>query len=462
MRHWILLLIFLSFSNLAFGEIHFSDVPKDFWAESAVYNLVKMGVIDGYPDGTFKGNKKISRYEMASLLSKLSKNVSTSDQSAYNKIFEELKTELAYKKYKILSSEGPKIGIDLQNNIIIGNLLANTQGPHGPRLSYRLKLSIENKHLKLRLDTMDCGFDGGNRDFTQKLIDGELKFNLSNIEIKANAGPGISAHRETDFINPSDDYKIYIRPKTQVKASTAFNRVEISAAYVTRSVSLDGVVGVSEFTGDLTLNYPTFPYLRKARFTLRPRYLFKAQGDVKDVRGEIIAEFYPHKKIDTLFLLGVGSVKSTHGLYAKTELSFKDLFISGNSLSFIGHKAGSEYRVENLDKYEFVYLNYFDKLVLDGSVDLGLKYTQPLWGKFDLTLVTDWVLSSDFKIGEDHAGTSQTSQIMFSYKLYPSATIKTFYRVYAVPSGLSSKDPLLSESVPTLSDLWGLTVGINL
>lgn len=46
----------------------FSDVPKDSWAYDAVATLVADGVIDGYPDGTYKGNNTMTRFEMAQIV----------------------------------------------------------------------------------------------------------------------------------------------------------------------------------------------------------------------------------------------------------------------------------------------------------------------------------------------------------------------------------------------------------
>jgi hypothetical protein len=48
-----------------------SDVPKDHWAYPAVQALVKAGISDGYPDGTFGGDKTVTRYEMAQVVNKL-------------------------------------------------------------------------------------------------------------------------------------------------------------------------------------------------------------------------------------------------------------------------------------------------------------------------------------------------------------------------------------------------------
>ena len=45
----------------------FSDVPANSWAYDAVHQLETDGIIIGYPDGTFKGNRPMTRYEAAVL-----------------------------------------------------------------------------------------------------------------------------------------------------------------------------------------------------------------------------------------------------------------------------------------------------------------------------------------------------------------------------------------------------------
>ena len=48
----------------------FPDVPKDHWAKEAVETLHGNDVLDGYPDGEFKGDKQMTRYEYAQMLYK--------------------------------------------------------------------------------------------------------------------------------------------------------------------------------------------------------------------------------------------------------------------------------------------------------------------------------------------------------------------------------------------------------
>jgi hypothetical protein len=43
----------------------FKDVPKAHWAAESVKVLADAGVVKGYPDSTFKGDKPVTRYELA-------------------------------------------------------------------------------------------------------------------------------------------------------------------------------------------------------------------------------------------------------------------------------------------------------------------------------------------------------------------------------------------------------------
>lgn len=49
----------------------FSDVDHNDWSYKAVAELSEQGVVDGYPDGSFKGNKEISRFETAQIVARL-------------------------------------------------------------------------------------------------------------------------------------------------------------------------------------------------------------------------------------------------------------------------------------------------------------------------------------------------------------------------------------------------------
>ena len=60
----------LGVSATAFAANPFSDVPAGHWAYASVAKLAAAGIVDGYPDGTFKGDQLMTRYEMAQIVAK--------------------------------------------------------------------------------------------------------------------------------------------------------------------------------------------------------------------------------------------------------------------------------------------------------------------------------------------------------------------------------------------------------
>ena len=52
----------------------FPDVEENHWAYDYVATMAGNGVLEGYPDGYFKGNRNMTRYEMAAVLYRLMQN----------------------------------------------------------------------------------------------------------------------------------------------------------------------------------------------------------------------------------------------------------------------------------------------------------------------------------------------------------------------------------------------------
>ena len=55
----------------AYAANPFADVSTSDWAYQAVADLSDQGIVEGYPDGTFKGETNITRYEMAQIIARL-------------------------------------------------------------------------------------------------------------------------------------------------------------------------------------------------------------------------------------------------------------------------------------------------------------------------------------------------------------------------------------------------------
>ena len=96
----LLALAFAALSTTAFaadGADSFSDVPKDHWSYEALDYLAKNGVIEGYTDGTFQGNRTMSRYEMAAITARAmqASNLDIGARSVLEKLEKEYGSELA-------------------------------------------------------------------------------------------------------------------------------------------------------------------------------------------------------------------------------------------------------------------------------------------------------------------------------------------------------------------------------
>ena len=81
----------------AFAANPFSDVTPQDWAYQAVAQLASKGIINGYPDGTFKGQQNITRYEMAQMVAKAlvrQDRVDAEQNAIINRLANEFSAEL--------------------------------------------------------------------------------------------------------------------------------------------------------------------------------------------------------------------------------------------------------------------------------------------------------------------------------------------------------------------------------
>ena len=87
----------LSVTTAFAAENPFKDLPEGHWAYDAVTMLAQDGVIDGYGDGNFNGDKLMNRYEMAEIVSKAVAKYDGArpqDKGAIKKLEKEFSSEL--------------------------------------------------------------------------------------------------------------------------------------------------------------------------------------------------------------------------------------------------------------------------------------------------------------------------------------------------------------------------------
>ena len=81
----------------AFAANPFADVTPQDWAYQAVAQLASQGIVNGYPDGTFKGQHNITRFEMAQMVAKAmvqQDRVDAEQNAIINRLANEFSTEL--------------------------------------------------------------------------------------------------------------------------------------------------------------------------------------------------------------------------------------------------------------------------------------------------------------------------------------------------------------------------------
>lgn len=64
---------------IATGAMTFPDVPENHWAYEYVKNLAERGYLKGYPEGEFKGDRAMTRYEYAAIIYRALQNGAPSD-----------------------------------------------------------------------------------------------------------------------------------------------------------------------------------------------------------------------------------------------------------------------------------------------------------------------------------------------------------------------------------------------
>lgn len=145
----------------------FTDVSADDWAYQAIASLSDEGVIDGYPDGTFRGDKHVTRYEIAQIVARLmakedTLNVSQKEtlaklSSQYANELKDLGVRIAELEKKRgatdLITELRVQSIDRYDNVFKGNVQKHNE------LSTRVRLNTitpvnDRVHLYGQLETI--------------------------------------------------------------------------------------------------------------------------------------------------------------------------------------------------------------------------------------------------------------------------------------------------------------------
>lgn len=163
----------------------YSDVPAKHWSYDAVSYLTQAGIIEGYGDGTFRGDKTITRGEMAQIVYKAMLNQSKAN-IAQKALIDKLASEYALEMNKIenidnrlTKVEKNQPAVKLSGNLRIRWIDKHDGSAHKP-FQERLRLNVnaninDDTSFYGRFEAMNNNDFGstGNEDHT-RIIDAAL------------------------------------------------------------------------------------------------------------------------------------------------------------------------------------------------------------------------------------------------------------------------------------------------
>ena len=126
----------------------FSDVDASSWAYQSVEQLANAGIINGYPDGTFKGSNPITRYEMAQMVAKAMANqdkANAEQQAMINRLADEFGSELNTLGVRVAKLENQVGNVKVTGNYRLryrGSELKNDTYAYGKHSSFDYRARV--------------------------------------------------------------------------------------------------------------------------------------------------------------------------------------------------------------------------------------------------------------------------------------------------------------------------------
>ncbi len=191
----IILIISCSMTGIALASPAntFADVPVNNWAYGAVSKLIKDGIVSGYDEGRFKGDKTLTRYEMAVIIANAitkEEKADTDQKAVIEKLAAEYSNELNYLGVRVTNKESKASNIKIDGYLRLryegtpeGSNLNNTATNKSSESAFKTRARI-NLAAPLDTDWMFKGriefnasdtktYDAGSTNFAQAYIQGK-------------------------------------------------------------------------------------------------------------------------------------------------------------------------------------------------------------------------------------------------------------------------------------------------
>ena len=267
----------------AYAANPFSDVTADDWAYQAVSDLSAQGVVEGYPDGTFKGERNMTRYELAQIVARLmakEDQLNAEQQATLDKLAGEYADELANLGVRVSNLE-KKVG----NLYWSGDARMRYQdkGNNADAWNGRIRLNVkgqvnESTYAQGRfLNEMDFK---GNGDSTTSMDQLYVNHNFSKeVAVRLGRQPIAFGNQGGWLINPNKGYD-------GAQASYKNGKLALTTGFgqlnATKKVG-DKVVGTEAADTDVYFAQGTYDF---GFAKLDANYIASKEGEADD-RGEI-------------------------------------------------------------------------------------------------------------------------------------------------------------------------------
>ena len=197
----------------AYAANPFSDVPAGHWAYDAVNKLAAEGVVDGYPDGTYGGDKLMTRYEMAQIVAKAMAKGANVD-----KLAAEFADELDSLGVRVANLEKKADNVKITGQIR-ASYRSNDTGSDSGRLRTRLFLNGQinedwtytGRFENSQYYTDEYNPDDDNIDLNRAYVSGRVggvKLDAGRLNFKPHTGNVLDAEVDGAKLSYGDNVKV--------------------------------------------------------------------------------------------------------------------------------------------------------------------------------------------------------------------------------------------------------------
>ena len=454
-------------------NVKFKDLPDSHWAAKAVYKMVKMGVTQGYPDGTFRGSKYMTRYETAMFLSKLADNFST---TGLDKLNAELKSEFQEIRDEINDVNRVKTSGRFELDYYLADVFASSTNALGqkvinvPLLNYRLVTTLtsgldKNSRVILNLDTMDGGFYGGSQDLLTKMLDIRGVINLDSdipLTLTATAGPGPQRHLTDQNEIPSEYGKTYIRPYSGLRADTRLLNTDIGLQYSAHNISgsgdaVPGMVGVSQLTVQLGWKYDKIWLLNNGYIQLTGDHFSQntlgQSISSTNTKASLLVTANPNENIKLTGEIKAGILKNIErkNLVYSAKADFTNIMLNDSNFGIGATLAGSEYIFSPvaLDEWTLIGLDPFLRPRVNSCRSFDAYITKKITGRLEFDAKANLDLSPDYRYGTGKTGSRFTYETGFNITLGSQSEANILYRSENDPNAVNATTDLFTFALLT-------------